>query len=104
MGFLKLQLNGKLEKIMEGEPLETSKKFENKKMSFLEFHSVKGGPVGLFSIHSAANYQKNEGGTLWCNPKIFKVPQPEKKHQNGQRGILSMFSRFWTSVFLVGAF
>ena len=68
----------------------------------------RGDHLGFVELQLVAKYEKNEGaGTLWCNPKKFKKSHsPEKnrslekseKHQNSQKGILSMFSRFRTSV------
>ena len=37
------------------------------------------------------------GVTLWCNPKSFKKSHSAEKKW-GYVGILSVFSRFWTSV------
>ena len=43
------------------------------------------------------NIETNEGVTLWCNPKSFKKSKDAEKKW-GYVGILSGFSRFWTSV------
>ena len=83
----------------------TLKKFRNKIKNeiFEQCHSVKGDPSRFLTFILLQNIETNEGRILWCNPKIFKkVSQCRKKtkekHQDSQRGILSMFSRFWTSV------
>ena len=44
------------------------------------------------------NIETNEGVTHWCNPKSFKKSHTAEKKW-GYVGILSVFSRFWTSVF-----
>ena len=68
--------------------------------------NVKGGPFEIFLASILLqNIETNDGGTLWCNPKIFKksLIVPKKisgKKQDSQRGILSMFARFWASVLL----
>ena len=43
------------------------------------------------------NVETNQGETLWCNPKSFKKSHSAEKKW-GYVGILSVFSRFWTSV------
>ena len=48
------------------------------------------------------NIKTNESETLWCNPKISKSHSAEKNpSEKHQSGTLSMFSRFWTSMFFV---
>ena len=57
----------------------------------------RGDPLQFFDIHCVAKYRNKSRGTLWCNPKSFtKSHSAEKKW--GYVGILSVFSRFWTSV------
>ena len=55
-----------------------------------------GEPLAFINIHSVAKYQKNEGGPFGANKKLSKKSE---KHHISQRGTLSMFSRFWTTIF-----
>ena len=60
--------------------------------------NVKGGTLCNFSTSIVLqNIETNEGVTLWCNPKSFKKSHSAEKKW-GYVGILSVFSRFWTSV------
>ena len=70
--------------------------------------NVKGGTLWDFLTSIVLqNVETNEGGTLWCNPKSFKKSRIVLK-KRGAMGILSVISRFWTSVlfllFVLGAF
>ena len=59
--------------------------------------NVKGGTLWDFLTSIVLqNVEKNEGGTLWCNPSFKKSRIVPKKV--GLWGILSVISRFWTSV------
>ena len=60
--------------------------------------TVKGGTLCDFLTSIVLqNIETNEGAALWCNPKSFKKSHSvEKKWGYGR--ILSVFSRFWTSV------
>ena len=51
----------------------------------------------FFDIHCVAKYRNKSRGTLWCNPKSFKKSHSAEKKW-GYVWILSVFSRFWTSV------
>ena len=60
--------------------------------------NVKGGTLCDFLTSIVLqNIETNEGGTLWCNPKSFKKSHSAEKKW-GFGGILSVFSKLWTSV------
>ena len=101
---MKLQLAAKNEKKLKGGPFGDMKKFPKKifLMRFLNSvtvpKNVKGGTLCDFSTSIVLqNIETNEGVTLWCNPKSFKKSHSAEKKW-GYVGILSVFSRFWTSV------
>ena len=80
------------------------KKFPKKfsKMRFLNSvtvpKNVKGGTHCDFLTSIVLQIiETNEGVTLWCNPKSFKKSYSAEKKCD-YVGILSVFSRFWTSV------
>ena len=86
MGFVKLQLVAKFQKIEGGTLWSHLKKFEKiLKLRFLTSVTVpkivKGDPLGFFDIHCVAKYN------------------PSEKHQRGG-GWFPMLSRFWASMFL----
>ena len=57
---------------------------------------VKGGTICNFLTSIVLQNIETNQGALWCNPKSFKNLIVPKKW--GYVGILSVFSRFWTSV------
>ena len=72
--------------------------------------NVQGGPCWIFNIHFVTKSQKLEDGTRWCYQKTF-----ENKSHSAQKirvkntniakvGIISVFSRFWTSVLFLTRF
>ena len=91
---------------MKGEPFGDMKKFPKKffLMRFLNSvtvpKNVKSGTLCdyLTSI-VLQNIETTEGGILWCNPKNFQKKWLSAEKKWGLGGILSVFSRFWTSVF-----
>ena len=80
------------------------KKFPEKyfKMRFLNSATVpknvkEGTLCDFLTSIVLQNIETNQGGTLWCNPKSFKKSHSVEEKW-GYVGILSVFSRFWTSV------
>ena len=82
-GFVKLQLVAKNEKKMKGGPFGDMKKFPKKfyKMRFSNsVEKCKRGTLCDFSTSIVLQIiETNERGTLWCNPKSFKVSLCRKK-------------------------
>ena len=58
---------------------------------------VKGGTICNFLTSIVLQNIETNQGTLWCNPKSFKKSHSAEKKW-GYVGILSVFSRFRTSV------
>ena len=63
----------------------------------------RGDPLGFFNIHCVENIGTSVGEALWWNPKKNQKKShsaeknPSEKHQR----VDPMFSRFWTSMFLL---
>ena len=101
---MKLQLVAKCEN--EGGPSGDYNKFPKniKDEIFEQCHSAeKRNPLDFWTSIVLQKIETNEGDTLWCNPKTSKKSRtvPKKiRVKNTKGGILSMFSRFWTWMFL----
>ena len=82
-----------------GHEKNSEKKFLNE--IFEQCHSAekfkRGTLCDFLTSIVLQNSETNEGGTLWCNPKSFKKSHSAEKKW-GYGGILSVFSRLWTSV------
>ena len=107
-GFVKLQLVVKSEKNWRGALWGLEKISQKYFLNdiFEQCHSAekckRGDPL-RFDIHCVAKCRNKWRGTLWCNAKSFKKLQSaEKKWGYGR--ILSVISRFWTSVLFFFSF
>ena len=73
-GFVKLQLVANMKKI-EGGPFGDFKKFLKKflkKVIFEQCHSAEKCKRDFLTSIVLQNIERNEGGTIWCNPENFK--------------------------------